>query len=78
MPLVPVLTAMELEGINLDVNFLGSLSDDLSKDIKELETAIYKTADKEFNLASPRQLGIVLFEDLKLIDKPKKKSKGFK
>ncbi|NQY31171.1 MAG: DNA polymerase I, partial [Flavobacteriaceae bacterium] len=76
MPLVPVLTAMELEGINLDVNFLESLSDDLSKDIKELETAIYKTADKEFNLASPRQLGIVLFEDLKLIDKPKKTKTG--
>jgi len=76
MPLVPVLTTMELEGINLDVNFLGSLSDDLSKDIKKLETAIYKTADKEFNLASPRQLGIVLFEDMKLVDKPKKTKTG--
>ena len=76
MPLVPVLTAMELEGINLDVEFLKSLSDDLSIDIKELETSIYKTADKEFNLASPRQLGIVLFEDLKLVDKPKKTKTG--
>jgi len=76
MPLVPVLTAMELEGINLDVEFLKSLSTDLSVDIKQLETAIYKTADKEFNLASPRQLGIVLFEDLKLIDKPKKTKTG--
>lgn len=76
MPLVPVLTAMELEGINIDVDFLNSLSDDLSKDIKALETAIYKTADKEFNLASPRQLGIVLFEDLKLVDNPKKTKTG--
>lgn len=76
MPLVPVLTAMELEGINVDVKFLNSLSDDLSKDIKELETAIYKTADKEFNLASPKQLGVVLFEDLKLVDKPKKTKTG--
>jgi len=76
MPLVPVLTAMELEGINLDVEFLKSLSTDLSVDIKQLEDSIYKTADKEFNLASPRQLGIVLFEDLKLIDKPKKTKTG--
>lgn len=76
MPLVPVLTAMELEGINVDVNFLNSLSEDLSKDIKELETSIYKTADKEFNLASPKQLGVVLFEDLKLVDKPKKTKTG--
>ena len=76
MPLVPVLTAMELEGINLDVPFLNSLSDDLSKDIKTLETAIYRTADKEFNLASPKQLGVVLFEDLKLVDKPKKTKTG--
>ena len=76
MPLVPVLTAMELEGINVDVNFLNSLSQDLSKDIKKLEDAIYKTADKEFNLASPKQLGVVLFEDLKLVDKPKKTKTG--
>ena len=76
MPLVPVLTAMELEGINVDVDFLNSLSEDLSKDIKELENAIYKTADKEFNLASPKQLGVVLFEDLKLVDKPKKTKTG--
>jgi len=76
MPLVPVLTAMELEGINLDAKFLGSLSDDLSKDIAALEASIYKTADKEFNLASPRQLGIVLFEDMKLVEKPKKTKTG--
>ncbi len=76
MPLVPVLTAMEIEGINLDVKYLASLSDDLSKDIKALESEIYKTANKEFNLASPRQLGIVLFEDLKLVDKPKKTKTG--
>ncbi len=76
MPLVPVLTAMELEGINLDVTFLNSLSADLSTDIKALETAIYTTANKTFNLASPRQLGIVLFEDLKLVDKPKKTKTG--
>lgn len=76
MPLVPVLTAMELEGINVNVDFLNTLSEDLSRDINALEATIYKTADKEFNLASPKQLGVVLFEDLKLVDKPKKTKTG--
>ncbi len=76
MPLVAVLTAMELEGINLNTEYLSSLSGDLSKDIKILEDNIYAIAEKEFNLASPRQLGIVLFEDLKLLEKPKKTKTG--
>lgn len=76
MPLVPVLTAMELEGINLDVSFLNQLSEELSADIEKLEKSIYEQAGKEFNLASPRQLGVVLFEDMKLVDKPKKTKTG--
>ncbi len=76
MPLVPVLIAMELEGINVNVDFLAKLSEELSKDIKTLESAIYETAGKEFNLASPKQLGVILFEDLKLVDKPKKTKTG--
>ncbi len=76
MPLVPVLTAMELEGINLNVEFLNELSKDLTTDIQKLETSIYEQAGKAFNLASPRQLGVVLFEDLKLVDKPKKTKTG--
>ncbi len=76
MPLVSVLSAMEIEGINLDVEFLKSLSTDLSADINHLQQQIFDQAGKEFNLASPKQLGIILFEDLKLIDKPKKTKTG--
>tara|TARA_B100000809_G_scaffold25608_1_gene22481 strand:+ start:3395 stop:6232 length:2838 start_codon:yes stop_codon:yes gene_type:complete len=76
IPLVSVLAAMELEGINLDVSFLNGLATDLDKDIKELVTKIYKAADEEFNIASPKQLGIVLFEKMKLVDKPKKTKTG--
>jgi DNA polymerase-1 len=76
MPLVNVLANMELEGINLDKDFLKSLSDDLIKDIALLEDKIYKEADSDFNLASPKQLGIVLFEKLNLVDKPKKTRTG--
>ena len=70
------LAKMELEGINLDIEFLNSLSDDLTKDILKLEQKIYKKADTDFNLASPKQLGVVLFEHLKLVEKPKKTKTG--
>ncbi len=76
IPLINVLANMELEGINLDKDFLNSLSDDLTKDILKLEQKIYKEADTDFNLASPKQLGVVLFEHLKLVDKPKKTKTG--
>jgi len=76
MPLLRVLAAMELEGIKMDASYLNSLSEKLTEDIHQLETAIYKEADIEFNLASPKQLGDVLFEHLKLIDKPKKTKTG--
>ncbi|MEN8186006.1 MAG: DNA polymerase I, partial [Bacteroidota bacterium] len=76
VPLVDVLARMEMEGIKLDTGFLNSLSVDLNNDILELEKKIYAEADTEFNLASPKQLGIVLFEKLKLVDKPKKTKTG--
>lgn len=76
MPLLRVLTKMELEGICLDTGFLQSLTQDLNKDILQLESSIYRIANKEFNLASPRQLGVVLFDDLKLVEKPKKTKTG--
>ncbi|GAA3646021.1 DNA polymerase I [Flavivirga jejuensis] len=76
VPLLRVLAAMELEGINLDKNFLNSLSEELNKDITSLETKIYEVAGEEFNIASPKQLGIILFEKLKLVDKPKKTKTG--
>jgi len=76
IPLLRVLAAMELEGINLDKTFLNSLSNDLNNDILTLEKSIYKAAGEEFNIASPKQLGIILFEKLKLVDKPKKTKTG--
>ena len=76
MPLVTVLAKMELEGINLDVDFLNGLAKDLNNDILNLESKIYRVANTEFNLASPKQLGIVLFEHLKLVEKPKKTKTG--
>ena len=76
IPLLRVLAHMELEGIRLDSAFLNSLSEKLNEDILTLETSIYKEADIEFNLASPKQLGDVLFEHLKLVAKPKKTKTG--
>ncbi|EAQ43069.1 DNA polymerase I [Polaribacter sp. MED152] len=76
LPLVSVLTAMEIEGINVDTNFLKQLSTALTDDINRLEKEIYEQAGEEFNIASPKQLGIVLFENMKLVDKPKKTKTG--
>ncbi len=76
IPLLRVLANMELEGINLDKEFLNSLSGQLDADIKTLETSIYKEAGEEFNIASPKQLGDILFDKLKLVDKPKKTKTG--
>jgi DNA polymerase-1 len=76
IPLLRVLAAMELEGINLDKDFLNSLSEGLNNDILNLEKSIYEAAGEEFNIASPKQLGIILFEKMKLVDKPKKTKTG--
>ena len=67
---------MECEGINLDVPFLKSLSFSLTEDIQKLEATIFEVAGEAFNLASPKQLGLILFDKLKLIDKPKKTKTG--
>lgn len=76
LPLVSVLTAMEIEGINLNTDFLKTLSVALTEDINRLEKSIYEEAGEEFNIASPKQLGIVLFEKLELVKKPKKTKTG--
>ncbi len=76
LPLVSVLTAMEIEGININVDFLKELSVTLTADIDRLEKGIYALAGEEFNIASPKQLGIVLFENMQLVAKPKKTKTG--
>ncbi len=76
IPLVEVLTDMECEGVNLDTKFLKGLSKVLLDDIKSLENLIHNEAGVDFNLASPKQLGSVLFDELKLVEKPKKTKTG--
>ncbi len=76
IPLLHVLADMELEGINLDKEFLKSLSDELENDIKNLQTKIYEAAGEVFNIASPKQLGEILFDKMKLVEKPKKTKTG--
>jgi DNA polymerase I len=75
-PLLPVLAQMEYNGINLDVPALGTYSGQLASTIQALETAVYTLAGMEFNLNSPKQLGEVLFDVLKLVEKPKKTRTG--
>jgi len=73
-PLVPVLIEMEYEGVGLDVDFLNAYSKDLERDIKQSEENIYKHAGVTFNIGSPKQLGEVLFEVMK-VDKGAKKTR---
>ena len=76
LPLVSVLTQMELNGIRIDTDYLAHFSKDLAQQIERLEQQIYTAAGEEFNLASPKQLGPILFDKLKLVDKPKKTKTG--
>ncbi len=75
-PLVKVLTDMEFEGIKIDMEFLKSYSKELEIDAKLAEEKVYETAGVRFNLASPKQLGEVLFEKMKLDPKAKKTKTG--
>ncbi len=76
MPLVRVLTAMECEGVRIDTDALAAMSQQLETDIKVLETDIFATAETEFNLNSPKQLGEVLFDKMNLVKNPKKTRTG--
>ena len=75
IPLVPVLAAMEIEGINLDEDYLKKMAVEMQKDINALELKIYETAGTTFNLASPKQLGTILFDKLKIGGSKQKKTK---
>jgi DNA polymerase-1 len=76
MPLVNVLAAMEMEGIRIDMGALKDMSDVLDVDIKVIQKDIFTLAGQEFNVASPKQLGEVLFDKLKLDSKAKKTKTG--
>lgn len=72
IPLVKVLLLMERTGVRIDVNGIKQYSQDLKKELIKIEDKIFELAGEKFNIASPRQLGIVLFEKLKVISNPKK------
>lgn len=76
LPLVPVLADMEREGIRVDANFLNQYSIELSTEIVEIEKRIYEQAGEKFNIASPLQLGKILFDKLQLDEKAKKTKTG--
>jgi DNA polymerase-1 len=75
-PLLPVLVRMEMEGIAVDPSALGEIGVDLQQQIDELAKAIQQHAGRPFNIASPKQLGEILFNDLGLADKAKKTKTG--
>lgn len=66
LPLYPILKNMEYEGIQIDIPYLAQLSAEFSEKITKLEQMIYSEAGREFNIASPKQLGVILFEEMKL------------
>jgi DNA polymerase I len=75
-PLVKVLTNMEYEGVKIDVNFLNEYAKELTREASIAEESVYKQAGVKFNLASPKQLGEILFDHLKLDPKAKKTKTG--
>jgi DNA polymerase-1 len=75
-PLIPVLVDMEFEGIRVDADALADFGRQLSKEMDDAEKTIYRLAGTTFNLNSPRQLGQVLFDVLKIGDAPKKTKTG--
>lgn len=76
MPLVTVLANMEYEGVKIDTNALSKMSEELRIESEKVQKEIFQLAGTEFNIGSPKQLGEVLFDRLKLIEKPKKTKTG--
>jgi len=76
IPLMHVLADIEYNGVKIDVDVLSAMSKELEVEALKAQTEIFEMAGEEFNVASPKQLGVVLFDKLKLIDKPKKTKTG--
>ena len=76
MPLVPVLSRMEANGVKIDTENLQQISEEFGKEIRKIEEQIYEAAGTPFNIASPKQLGEILFEKLKIDEKAKKTKTG--
>jgi DNA polymerase-1 len=75
-PLLPVLVRVEMEGIEVDPSSLSMIGDELQQQIDQLAKSIHGHADRSFNIASPKQLGEILFDQLNLIEKAKKTKTG--
>ena len=76
IPLLKTLALMETEGINLDVKFLKNLSIRTTEELGKITKKIFELSGEEFNISSPKQLGEILFEKMKISDKPKKTKTG--
>ena len=76
MPLMPILAEMEMTGVCLDTDSLSETSKQLTQRMLDIEQRIYELAGEHFNIASPKQVGDILFDKLKIIDKAKKTKKG--
>ena len=76
MPLMPVLAEMELNGVRIDTSSLAETSNILTTRMHEIEQKIYTQAGHEFNIASPKQVGEVLFDKMHIVEKPKKTKTG--
>ncbi len=76
MPLVPVLADMEMTGVRLDTKALKETSDNFTLRMQEVEKHIHELAGEQFNISSPKQVGEILFNKMKIIDKPKKTRTG--
>ena len=71
VPLIPVLASMEADGVRIDPQALNEFSAELEKEIRILETSIHEDAGMTFNISSPKQLGDILYEKLRIVEKPK-------
>ena len=76
IPLLKTLALMETEGINLDVKFLKNLSKRTTEELGKITKKIFELSGEKFNISSPKQLGEILFEKMKISDKPKKTKTG--
>ncbi len=76
MPLMPVLAEMEMNGVCIDTNSLAETSTQLTQRMLDIEKRIYELAGEQFNIASPKQVGDILFGKMKIIEKPKKTKTG--
>ena len=76
-PMIKILAYMEIQGIKIDSRFLKTLSTKFEKKIEKIQREVFKISKKEFNIASPKQLGQILYNDLKIVDLKKTKKGSF-